>query len=383
MANAIEFRRSRRRQMRGAALSSRWLVSLLLAGCLSGLYPTPVCAQARPSYVAIEYARLDNPGATIVIRGMNSANEVAGGFQTDRRKASSALIFSANNIADDVSGAQGAGSSVAYAINDQGEVSGAYNTSTAQRPFRSVRKTGFQELSLPAGSNGGAAFAMNEKGEATGYVSGTSGIRPVWWSRRGDVELLQTAGNGTVTQAFDINDRGDIVGVSGREPRLAVMWPRKGGLVRMGTLPGFTHSEAVSINENGAVAGTATGVSESPNRSRAIWWQPDGLTIYDLGTLAGGTDSRARDVNARGEIVGTSNSAAGDRAFVWTATTGMRDLNTLVNVPGLIMTDALSINRRGDIVVMGYDGHTHAHGDPHEHVDHHAARRIFVLRAVQ
>ena len=358
-----------------------WVFALIFGFSL-WLPQMPTNAQTRPAYVAVEYARLDNPGATIVIRGMNATNEVAGGFQNDRRKASSALIFSANNIAEDVSGEQGAGNSVAYDINDQGEIAGAYNTSTAQRPFRSVRKFGFQELSLPPGSNGGTAYAMNERGEAAGYVSGTAGTRPVWWTRRGVVELLQNTGN-VPAQAFDLNDRGDVVGVSGREPKLAVLWPRKGSVVSLGTLPGFTNSEAVTINENGTVAGSAVGMGELSHRSRAVLWQSDAPAIQDLGALPGGTDSRARSVNNRGEVVGTSNSAVGERAFVWTAATGMLDLNTLVAVPGMVMTDALSINRRGDIVVMGYDGNLRAHGDPHEHVDHHAARRIFVLRQVQ
>jgi probable HAF family extracellular repeat protein len=315
---------------------------------------------------------------------MNSTNEVAGGFVADRRKGSSALIFHANHGVEDVAGEQGTGNSVAYGINDQGEIAGAYNTSVSQRPFRSVRRLGFQELALPPGSNGGLAYAINELGEAAGYVSGPAGIRPAWWTRRGEVHLLQSPGN-LRAQALDLNDRGDMVGVAGGEPKSAVLWPRKGGMVSLGTLPGFTHSEAVAISENGTIAGVATGAGEFPNRSRAILWQAGGLAIQDLGTLAGGTDSRARGVNNRGEVVGTSTSAEGNRAFVWTASSGMRDLNALVTVPGLVMTEALSVNRRGDILVTGHDTATDAHGeaDAHGHDDHHAPRRIFVLRPLQ
>ena len=351
----------------------------LLFGLTAGLCPTSLNAQPRGGYVAIEYARIDNPGAVQVIRSMNSTNEVAAGFKTNRRNASSALILLGNNSVEEIAGEQGAGNSVAYGINDQGEIAGAYNTSTAQRPFRSVRRVGFQELSLPVGSNGGIAYAINEVGEAAGYVSGTAGIRPAWWTRRGEVQLLPIARNQT-TKALDLNDRGDIVGVSGGEPKAAVLWPRKGGMVSLGTLPGFTHSEAVAISENGSIAGLATGLVAFPNRSRAVLWQPGGLAIRDLGALPGGTDSRARDVNNRGEVVGRSSSAKGNRAFIWTAATGMLDLNTLVAVPGLVMTDALSVNKRGDILVMGQDTSTHAPGQADGHEDHHAARRIFVLR---
>ncbi|MDB5885646.1 MAG: hypothetical protein JWR74_1817 [Polaromonas sp.] len=355
-----------------------------MAGVAACLHASPLMAQPRAGYTAIEYARLDNPGATTVIRSMNSANEVAGGFQRDRRRASSALVFFPNNAVEDVVGNQGAGNSVLYGINDQGEVAGAYNTSVAMRPFRAVRRAGLQELALPPGGTGGVAYAINELGEAAGYASGTAGVQAVWWTRQGAVRLLQSAGNQTA-RALDLNDRGDVVGVSGDAVRTAVVWPQKGGMVSLAPLPGFRHSEAVSISENGTMVGVAIGVGEFLNRARGVLWPAGGGAPQDLGVLPGGVDTRARDVNSRGEVVGTSSSTSGDRAFVWTASTGMLDLNTLVAVPGLVMTDALSINRRGDIVVMGYDGQAgaHPHGETDEHVDHHAARRIFVLRPLQ
>ena len=358
--------------------ATAWVLALATGAGLA-LHAPPLQAQVPGSYIAVDYARLDNPGATTVIRSINSANEVAGGFQRDRRRASSALIFLANNNVEDVAGDQGAGNSVAYGINDQGEVAGAFNSDVSLRPFRAVRRAGIQELALPPGSNGGVAYSINEQGEAAGYASGASGIRPVWWSRRGEVQLLQSLDNASA-KVFDLNDRGDFVGVSGADTRAAVAWPRKGGIVSLGTLPGYTHSEAVGVSENGAIVGVATGASGFPNRARALLWTSAGAAVQDLGTLPGGTDSRARDVNSRGEVVGMSSSAEGDRAFVWTASTGMLDLNKLVSVPGLVMTDALGISKKGDILVMGHDGQALAHGGSSEHVDHHAARRVFVLR---
>jgi probable HAF family extracellular repeat protein len=382
MRHAIQTGHPAAMRTRFVGLSAAYFGFAVLVATTAWLHTTPLHAQTRSGYVAIEYARIDNPGAIQVIRSMNSANEVAGGFQTNRRNASSALILSGNSSIEEVASEQGTGNSVAYGINDQGEIAGAYNTSISQRPFRAVRRAGFQELALPTGSNSGIAYAINEVGEAAGYAGGAAGIRPVWWTRRGEVQLLQSAGN-LPTRALDLNDRGDVVGVAGGQPKAAVFWPRKGGLVSLGTLAGFTHSEAVSISENGNIVGVASGFGSSTNRSRAILWQPGSLAIQDLGVLSGGTDSRARDVNNRGEVVGRSTSAKGSRAFIWTASTGMLDLNGFVNVPGLVMTDALSINKKGDIVVMGQDAGADAHGEAHEHEDHHAARRIFVLRAQQ
>ena len=353
-----------------------------MVGMSAWLCTTQLHAQARPAYVAVEYARINNPGATQVFRSMNSTNELAGGFQRNRRDASSALILSGNNNTEEVASNKGSGHSVAYGINDQGEIAGAYNTSTSQRPFRSVRRTGFQELTLPVGSNGGRAYAINEIGEAAGYVSGVSGVRPVWWTRRGEVQVLQSAGD-QAAQANDLNERGDIVGVSGKATKIAVLWPRKGGMVTLAGLSGFAHSEAVSISDDGAIAGVASGIGQYAKRSRAVLWQPRTLSVQDLGALPGGKDSRARDVNNRGEVVGRSTTANGSRAFIWTASTGMLDLNTLVSLPGLLITDAVSVNKRGDILVVGQEAGKDAHGGPDGHEDHHAARRIFVLRSVR
>jgi probable HAF family extracellular repeat protein len=352
-----------------------WALAMMI-GMSAWLHAIPLHAQAR-GYVAVEYARIENSDTAAVIRNINSASEVAGGFKTNSRKGSSAQIFLANGL-ENLVGDQSADYSVAYGINDQGEIAGAFNTKAALRPFRAVRKVGFQELALPTGSNGGIAYAINELGESAGYASGSAGIRAVWWTRSGVVQLLQNIGSLTA-RALDLNDKGDVVGVSGDERKVAVLWPGKGGIVSLGTLPGFTHSEAVSIGENGAIAGVATGVAEFPYRSRAVLWQPGGLSIQDLGALPGGDDSRARDVNARGEVVGTSTSTDGNRAFIWTAASGMLDLNTLVAVPGLVMTDALSINKKGDIVVIGHDVHPVVPGAADEHHDHEEPRRIVVL----
>ena len=366
--------------VRPPGLSGAGLKRLLsgLGACLLCAVSLSVQAQAPARYSAVEYARLNNPGAITVVRNINSFSEVAGAFQTDPRKASSALVFAGSNLLEDVVGSRGAGNSVAYGINDQNEVVGAYNAGSALRPFRAVRRVGFQELALPAGSNTGLAFSVNDLGEAAGYVSGASGIRPAWWNRRGEVQLLQSPG-GQTTQAFDINLAGDVVGVTGDERKTAVLWPQKGGLVDLGLLPGFLNSQAVSIAENGTIVGEASGVGSNATRVRAVLWSGNTRLIQDLGTLTGGTDSRARDVNNRGEVVGTSSSAQGYRGFIWTAAGGMVDLNTRVSLPGLVITDAVSINKNGDIAVLASETHAHPDGTADAHEDHHDPRHVLIL----
>lgn len=100
--------------------------------------------------------------------------------------------------------------------------------------------------------------------------------------------------------------------------------------------------------------------------------------MRSLGTLPGGDDSRALSINETGEVVGTSTSSLGLRAVLWTRTGGMQDLNA--SIPphsGFVLTAAVGINNRGEIVAIGHDDDGHGHG--HGHVDHDIPARIVLL----
>jgi probable HAF family extracellular repeat protein len=76
--------------------------------------------------------------------------------------------------------------------------------------------------------------------------------------------------------------------------------------------------------------------------------------MQDLGALSGGNSSQALGINDMGAVVGTSTSSSGDRAFIWTKQTGMRDLNDSASVTsGAVFVEAHAINNRGQILVMG------------------------------
>jgi probable HAF family extracellular repeat protein len=70
-------------------------------------------------------------------------------------------------------------------------------------------------------------------------------------------------------------------------------------------------------------------------------------SITWLGTL-GGSESEAWDVSANGVVVGWAGSAAGRRAFRWTASGGMQDLGTL---PGGSYSEANGVSANGAVVV--------------------------------
>ena len=81
--------------------------------------------------------------------------------------------------------------------------------------------------------------------------------------------------------------------------------------------------------------------------------------------LPGGNSSRALGINDMGVVVGSSTSSSGDRAFIWTKETGMRDLNSAASMTlGVVFVEAHAINNAGQILVMGSPMHeSHSSGE--------------------
>lgn len=76
-------------------------------------------------------------------------------------------------------------------------------------------------------------------------------------------------------------------------------------------------------------------------------------------SMAGSQAAVVRGINQTEQIVGSFSLASGEkRAFIWTASHGMRDLNDLVRdkPAGLALSDALAISDAGAIVAQGNTG---------------------------
>jgi probable HAF family extracellular repeat protein len=91
------------------------------------------------------------------------------------------------------------------------------------------------------------------------------------------------------------------------------------------------------------------------NHNRATRWGSDGIP-QNLGVLSGGIDSYAYATSADDSVVvGVSDAALlGDRAFLWTSSLGMVDLNTYLPTLGMDLSRWTLINCRG----ISADGRT-------------------------
>lgn len=79
------------------------------------------------------------------------------------------------------------------------------------------------------------------------------------------------------------------------------------------------------------------------------------LGFQELGTLGKDTESEAKAINNQGQVVGQSSNRDREKAFIWDAEHGMRDLTSLIplNTGWKELSDAKAINDSGHIVGTG------------------------------
>jgi hypothetical protein len=78
------------------------------------------------------------------------------------------------------------------------------------------------------------------------------------------------------------------------------------------------------------------------------------VTLQDIGTLQPGSATPATSLNDNDLVVGTSNLNGNALAWIWSATTGMEDLNTLISPDsGWVLATASGVDATGEIVGAG------------------------------
>ena len=194
----------------------------------------------------------------------------------------------------------GATESLAYRINDAGQVVGlsfigsdlVYATEWSGG---SVINLGGLPNTYPNVGN-----SINDAGQVVGALTAEGGLHiyATEWSA-GSVTML---GLGI---ANSINDAGQVVGqgVGG-----ATEWSN-GNVINLGALPGSIGSEALGINDGGVVVGDTSVVpthSVFGTEYATEWSGAIGGTITNLGVLPGDTFSIARGINDLGLVVGDS-----------------------------------------------------------------------------
>jgi probable HAF family extracellular repeat protein len=200
--------------------------------------------------------------------------------------------------------------STAIAINNAGEIVGTTTSPTdpsVTLPFiyRNGRMTAITDRQ-------GEAVAINDAGQVTGYVIAPDNILARAFRYRNgvftDIGTLPFREHSAM--GYAINSTGTIVGGSGGHAfiyRHGIMWP----------VPGLGANYATGVNDAGDVVGLIeTSVPDWAHNDHAFLFR--GLRFIDLGTIDGIRGvSYPVGVNNRGQVGGWSDTAAGQRAFLW------------------------------------------------------------------
>ena len=297
----------------------------------------------------------------------NGIDPLTGGF------AFEAVLWRKDGSIIDL-GTLGGNDSIAFAVNNSGQVAGgALNTIpdpyaasvffvpgvTQVHAFRWTTSQGMRDLGTLGGTDS-FAFLLNERGQIAGMSftntaanssTGYPTLDPFLWEN-GKMLDLGTLG-GTSGVANGLNNRGEVVGASnlpGDSTEHPFLWSEGEGMKDLGTLGG-TFGHADFINNAGDVVGFATTANDQTGH--AFLWRQGVMT--DLGTLGADPASESVCVNSQGQVVGGTFGPSGDlRAFLWENGGPMVELNTLIPPNhGLQLTDATYINDHGEIVAFG------------------------------
>lgn len=249
-------------------------------------------------------------------------------------------------------------------------------------PFRAVRHTGFEMLSLLGRDTSGAAYGINNQGESAGFSGGPSGLRAVWWTRKGDIFELPSLPGYTTTKALDINSKGDIVGYAGDGDKVAVVWPAKGNIISLDNLYSFTRSQAESVSEMETWLGPQVPLIQTRFGCEPYYGWPAAppLRILELFRAAAQVALETSIAMGCGRHF---NSASGNRAFIWTSSDGMRDLSSLSNNPNIGLIDALSINKQGAILALGINRSDLPSSDTTDLEEHELPRHVVLLTPIK
>jgi probable HAF family extracellular repeat protein len=333
-----------------------------------------------------QFTSIDFPGASYTgATAINTTDDVLGryqiagvfhGFILSRR-----VRHNAHYTVTDL-GTLGGSASIAFGINNAGEVAGGANVvGENQHPFL-WRAGGMSDLGTLGGPNGNAAGPNGNDGVAP--LVETSNKDPLNEDFCGfDTNLICLGANlqagaltplftlgGNNAQALALNSRGQLVGVAETaiqdptcpSPQVlqfeAVLWGPKAGEIQMlGPLPGDTVGFALGLNDRGQVVGSSgscadTHVSGFEIGPHAVLWD-HGSPVH-LGTLGGKTAAAGAAVNNRDEVAGAAKLAdeITSHSFIWTKEAGLVDTGT---VGADLATYPTAINDAGQIVGISCD----------------------------
>lgn len=332
-------------------LLSQLLVTVLWALAGGAQYRSFAPAANRPS--TFPTAPTANPRYNITDVGGCEALAISNNGKVAGQcgSGSSALGFFWENGVMQSLGTLGGSWSVAYGVNDDGQVVGSSLMGTGYSGAFLWQNGSMQNLGSLGGNGPSGALAINNAGQVVGFsINSTPQMHAFLWD--GGMTDLGALGDGA-SYAYAVNDAGQVAGWAkvGTDPYIsehAFLW--NGSMQDLGT-GSWAQSSARGINNNGDVVGRL--INEGNGTDWHASLSQGGGGMQDLG----GSLSTAYDINNAGLIVGES----GGHAVLWEHSQ-LKDLNSLIPAnSGWVLQNARAINNKGQIVGKGmFNGQTRA-----------------------
>lgn len=322
--------------------------SIRLALAALSLAIPGAAALAAPLFGATVLAGLGSSAADI-----NSSGAVVGQYLSGAY--THGFLYSGSSLTD--LGTLGGGNSFANSINNYGAIVGGADTAGGNSHAFLYTGGSMSDLGTLGGSTSVANGISNN-----GYIAGSSAVaapsepalnQQAFSYSGGSMHALGTLPGGAASNAQGINNAGLAVGSSFEGPVTMPEYPYyavafQGGTVQdLGTLH-TGDSIAYDVNDAGLIVG-GMGTPATTHNTNAFLYDHGVLT--NLGVLdLSENDSVAYGVNGLGQVVGTSTVTLdpdhyGYHGFLYTASGGMQDLDSLVSLPaGWHIVSASAIN---------------------------------------
>jgi probable HAF family extracellular repeat protein len=337
----------------------RFLQGVRLAGLLTLVLVAGRPLMAQTGYVVEDLGAL--AGDTSSVAWAINANGDVVGWSAGPAGTRAFLYTNAERMVA-LPGLPGRPRTVARDISDAGVIVGSANAGGTDLGHAVLWSDGaVQDLGTLGTGFYSEAWGVNNLGHVVGwsYTNGGSGLQGSHAFRysqgEGMVDLTPESDTGS---ALDINDAGQVTGYKTALGGYHAFRWQEGAFEDLGVLPGFAHSFGWAINASGQVVGSST--SASGNSERFVRFV-DGSGLQNLGGT--GEHNVAMGINALGQVVGTRGQSQA-RALRFTDEAGLQDLNTLVDPSlGWVLLAANDINDAGQIVGRGFNnftGQTHA-----------------------